>query len=472
MKRLKVWLLAVALVTAFATVEAQEVSPVSFMRMNPYQTNTNVATDLPYYSYFSPYIGNFSVNFQHPRFRLRDLFNFSDLSLGDFVNFARGLSGGNYIALNASHNWNLIGIRARNGVISYTHNLKVQGIGQFDYKLLRFIAFGDETVLGQDNPTSVDFALDGQIYHEYGLGYQYRINPNISFGIRAKLIYGVLNVKTDACNYTLYPGEDGASVHFTEDLRVRMSLPRLFVLTEEGMNYDGPFGMADFYHNRGFGIDFGFNYRFNEKWSINTAVNDLGRIYWKQNNMKAVGRIQDAGQYYEDNTLVFHGITEEQWDRFLHEKEYRQAVFDTLGEYFDLHMESMGDYSTSLWTNFIIRGNYDINAYNRLSLQFQGYFRPDGFRPALTFAYGGSFFKKIDICGTYTIQRNSFNNIGVGVGFNLGAFHIYGSSSNFLSFLGIGKNKLRDYQIGIVFNVREKERDIEALEDDEEEDDD
>lgn len=469
MKRLKVWLLAAALMTAFATLEAQEVSPVSFMRMNPYQTNTNVATDLPYNAYFSPYIGNFSVNFQYPRFRFRDLFNFS---LGNFVNFATGLSGGNYIALNASHNWNLLGIRARNGVISYTHNLRVQGIGQFDYKLLKFIVFGDETFLGKDNPISVDFALDGQIYHEYGLGYQYRINPNVSFGIRAKLIYGVLNVKTDACNFTLYPGEDGASVHFTEDLRVRMSLPRLFVLTEEGMNYDGPFGLADFYHNRGFGFDFGFNYRINEKWSINTAVNDLGRINWKENNMMAVGEIQDAGQYYEDNSFVFHGVTEEQWDRFFHDKEYRQAVFDTLGEYFDIHMEPTGYYSTPLTTNFIVRGNYDINAYNRLSLQFQGYFRPDGFRPAVTFAYGGSFFKKIDVCGTYTVQRGSYTNIGVGAGFNLGAFHIYFSSSNFLGFLNIGKNKVKDYQCGIVFNIREKEKSIEALEETEDEDDD
>ena len=472
MKRLKGLLLAAALVTALATVKAQEVSPVSFMRMNPYQTNTNVATDLPYYSYFSPYIGNFSVNFQHPRFRLRDLFNFSDLSVGDFVSFAMGLKGGNYVALNASHNWNLIGIRARNGVISYTHNLRVQAIGQFDYQLLRFIALGDQSLLGADNPTSINFALDGQVYHEYGLGYQYRINPNLSIGVRAKLLYGVLNVKTDACNYTLYPDEDGDAVHFTEDLRVRMSLPRFFVLNEEGMSYDGPFGLADFFHNSGFGIDFAANYRINEKWSVNTAVNDIGRIYWKENNMMGVGEIQDAGQYYEDNSFVFHGITEEQWDRFIHEKEYRQAVFDTLGQYFDYHMEHTGRYSTPLWSNFILRGNYDINAYNRLSLQFQGYFRPDGFRPAVTFAYGGSFFEKIDVCGTYTIQRGSYTNLGIGAGFNLGAFHIYFTSSNFLGFLNIGKNKVRDYQCGIVFNIREKKNDLSSLDDDEDEDED
>jgi hypothetical protein len=188
--------------------------------------------------------------------------------------------------------------------------------------------------------------------------------------------------------------------------------------------------------------------------------------------MMAVGEIQDAGQYYEDNYFVFHGVTEEQWDRFFHDKEYRQAVFDTLGEYFDIHMEPTGYYSTPLTTNFIVRGNYDINAYNRLSLQFQGYFRPDGFRPAVTFAYGGSFFKKIDVCGTYTVQRGSYTNIGVGAGFNLGAFHIYFSSSNFLGFLNIGKNKVKDYQCGIVFNIREKEKSIEALEETEDEDDD
>ena len=73
MRKIKKWIVAVALIMATTVLKAQETSPVSFMRLNPYQTNTNVATDLPYYAYFSPGVGNFSMNVQYSTFGIIDL---------------------------------------------------------------------------------------------------------------------------------------------------------------------------------------------------------------------------------------------------------------------------------------------------------------------------------------------------------------------------------------------------------------
>ena len=77
MKKLNKLFLALVIIMVTATAKAQDVSPVSFLRMNPYQLNTDVATDLPYTCYFSVGIGNFGAHFEHPRFRFRDLFNFN-----------------------------------------------------------------------------------------------------------------------------------------------------------------------------------------------------------------------------------------------------------------------------------------------------------------------------------------------------------------------------------------------------------
>ena len=54
-----------ALMLAMVSVEAQEVSPVDFMRLNPYQMNSNPATDLPYESVMSLVVGNIGLDVQN-----------------------------------------------------------------------------------------------------------------------------------------------------------------------------------------------------------------------------------------------------------------------------------------------------------------------------------------------------------------------------------------------------------------------
>ena len=58
-----------SLVFAFSFVKAQTVSPIDFMRMNPYQMNANPATDLPYESVMSLLIGDIGLNVQNTSLR-------------------------------------------------------------------------------------------------------------------------------------------------------------------------------------------------------------------------------------------------------------------------------------------------------------------------------------------------------------------------------------------------------------------
>ena len=58
MKKSYRFVAVLALLFACVSVKAQLVSPVDFMRLNPYQMNANPATDLPYESVMSLVIGN------------------------------------------------------------------------------------------------------------------------------------------------------------------------------------------------------------------------------------------------------------------------------------------------------------------------------------------------------------------------------------------------------------------------------
>ena len=74
-KIIKLWMAAIVVVASIS-VQAQEVSPVDFMRYNPYQMNANPATDLPYSSVMSLVIGNIGLDVQNTTWRYDNCFDF------------------------------------------------------------------------------------------------------------------------------------------------------------------------------------------------------------------------------------------------------------------------------------------------------------------------------------------------------------------------------------------------------------
>lgn len=448
------WFVFSVLMMVVPALEAQETSPVTFMRLNPYQTNVNVATDLPYYCYFSPGLGNFEFSTQYAHLGIRDLFR-SKFSLSNLLDL---LEDDNYISVNMNHNLRCLGVRAGDGIISYNHNFRIRGYASFNYCLFKLLAYGSSAFLGEENPATVRFDWDTQAYHEYAFGYQMNVTDDVSFGIRTKLLFGIADLTTDAFDMMLYTDLESDAVFFKEDVSLRFSLPRLFQLNNGSINSDGPFGLSDFFHNPGFGLDLAASFRLGDRFNLALAINDLGFIRWKENNMQLIGRLNENGGYYEEDALAFHGIDSDQLKLFFTDKEYRSAIMDTLSECFDFQTLSIGDYKTKLPTSFLVRGSFDVNESNRFIAQFQGCFRGDGFRPAFTMAYNGCFFNKIDLCGTVTMMKGSILTTGLGVGFKFGAFQMYAASSNWLN-LNIGGEKVRNYQAGIVFTVGQVEKD-------------
>ena len=101
MKKKKAYriLTVLALAFAFASAKAQQVSPIDFMRLNPYQMNANPATDLPYQSVMSLVIGNVGLNVQNTTLRYDNLFEFDAQNRPAIVNlrqFANSMKENNF----------------------------------------------------------------------------------------------------------------------------------------------------------------------------------------------------------------------------------------------------------------------------------------------------------------------------------------------------------------------------------------
>ena len=447
----------IALAFALGSVEAQKVSPVDFMRMNPYQIKANPAADLPYSSVMGIAVGNIGLDFQHSTLRYDNLFDFDAEGRPATFNlkqFANSLKENNFMGLDVNVDLFTLYKRINKGMLTFNYGVRAQGDMSFNDGLFKLLAYGNSAFVGENNPAIVSLDANAKVYQELAVGYQLNVNEELSLGICGKLLFGLANIETDVFEAKLFTNPDSYALRLEENIAMNAALPNAVYVDEYGnLAADGPFSMGELFRNPGFGLDLAAEYRFNEQFSAVAAIHDLGFIHWGKNNIGMTGKINDAGQFYDDGSFLFEGMDIDQLQRVFSDDWYREQFLDTLRQYFQMDFNKVGAYNTRLNTSVLLRGNYNLNPYNCFSVQMQGCFLGSGFRPALTLAYNGSFFNMIDVCATYTMMKSSFANFGLGLAFNLGTFHIYATSNNVIGFFNPFNTGGLNAQVGIVFNL-------------------
>lgn len=456
MRKIRRLVLSVTLLFAGATVMGQNVSPVDFMPLNPYQLNTNPAADLPYRSVMSLFIGNVGVDVRNSSLRYDNLFDFDAQGRPVTFNlrkFADGLNTDNYLGVNVNENLFFLCRQLNKGMISVGYNLRAQGSLKYNDGLFKLAAYGNGAFVGENHPATIDMNLNAKVYQEFAVGYQWNVTEQFSLGGRAKLLFGFANVKTDAFQAKLFTDADSYALRLQENVAMSASLPGLFVNDNGLLKPQGRFSVADLFHNPGFGIDLAAEYRFNDQFGIVAAVNDLGFIHWSANNFQMASHIADAGQFYDDGSFLFQGMEINQLQLVISDESYRELFLDTLKQYFHLDLEKGAAYNTMLNTNLLLRGYFDLNSNTRFVAQAQGQFTENGFRPAFTLAYCGSFFDNLSVCASYTAMPDSYTNFSLGIGAMIKTCHIYLATNNIIGCFNPLNSNGFNAQVGIVFNL-------------------
>lgn len=450
-------------VFAVAFVQAQEVSPVDFMRMNPYQMKANPAADLPYESVMSLLVGNIGLDVQNTTLRYDYLFDFDADGRPASINLrqlANRLKEKNFVGVNSNVDFFTLYRRLKKGMLTINYGVKEQSDVKFNDGLFKLLGYGNVAFTGESNPVKVNMDVNAQLYQELAVGYQLNVSEKLSLGGRAKLLFGIGNVTTDVMDARLFTDPDSYALRLEEEVAVRMSMPKVMYVDDRGrLIANGMFSMGDMFRNLGFGVDLAAEYHFDDQFSVVAAVTDLGFIRWGYNNIKLDGHIHNAGQFYDNGGFLFNGMDMDQLQLVIADESYRELFLDTLQHYFQLEFAYMEKYNTALNTNVLLRGNYDLDAHNRFSAQVQGRFLGSGFRPAFTLAYNGNFFEKLDVCTTYTIMPNSYDNIGLGISGRLfKTCSIYLTTNNVIGLFAPMNASGMNVQCGIVFTLRPEDK--------------
>ena len=303
---------------------------------------------------------------------------------------------------------------------------------KFDFKfsypknLIDLLWNGNSQYIGQT--VEIGPAIDVNIYKEVGIAAG-RNFGKYDLGVRLKFINGLTNITSSKSSLTLHTGADNYATTLNTDYEVRTS--GVDNIEDEIFS---PIAIGD---NFGMGIDFGINYRLNDKWQVALSIVDLGVIRWDKNVVinKSKGSFTysgvDLAYLLGDDGINFENYTDSLSNLYFEE-------------------EKGGSYDSYLVPKTYISGRYKLNDKTTFgALVHLEYF--DGIQPGFALYMGHHFNKFLDLGLSYSIKNRQYDNVGFNLGIGPRAVKFYVVTDNMLSFLraGAGRNVTFRYAINI-----------------------
>ena len=441
------------------SVNGQVLDVTHFMRISPFQHNNLPSSSTIYNGYLSLPTGNIQVGVNLGAIRYKNLFETDEegyptvLTATKFVN---SLSDKNYIGVYDDIELFGMGFRIKDRFfLTIDYRLRANMNFTYSRDVLGLPIYGNMAYV--DNPADLNLSINMNAYQELGASFRHKVNDKISWGVRPKVLFGIANVNTEAfsAQVSTDPTDYAISMTYAAAMRAAAIVP--FTMTfnpQDGfqldMDYNAKNILSNAFKNVGFGIDLGFSYKFKESFGLSAGVLDLGFINWKTSTVSLRSSLDDAGGLYNEGTLTFSGLTQSDVQSLM--DNGISGILDTLAEYFPMEIAPTGKYTTALTPRVVLQADYEFAKYHRVSAATQFRFAKNYFQPSLTLAYDGCFFNSIDVCVAYTIQRNSYDNLGVGLGFNLGFLNIYAGTQNIIAAFSVKNASQLTATAGVVFN--------------------
>ncbi len=237
----------------------------------------------------------------------------------DFV--ANKLAPRNFLNHRIAYTLLAIGLRHNQYYFTFSINEKDNSLVFYPRDLVLFALDGNTQFEGERlslHSTGVFF----NHYREYALGVSKQIDAAKTFGVKAKLLFGKLNIETEKMNLGLLTEENTFDLLFDADSRLNASFPYSLEV-EDGnydtiLRYDAP--VTDYIFNRsnpGIALDVGFIYKYADQITFSGSLLDLGFIHYASNltNYGLAGRLS---------------CTTDRWEIVLQSTEVFPAIFLTL----------------------------------------------------------------------------------------------------------------------------------------------
>ena len=314
-----------------------------------------------------------------------------------------------------------------------------------------------------------DLNLRGEMLTAFHVGYTKKVNSKFTYGIRGKIYSSIFNVTStqNKGSFVTTVGENNYYNHnFILDLEVQTAgLKSLLDDENSDLSQDMKklVGRAFFGGNLGLGLDIGFTYKFNDQWTIDASLQDLGFINYKK----------DVENFKLDGNLNFEGINplfpesdegqtaEEYWDEVETDFEDLFTVDTTYTSYTKARPLKL---NAALQYAFGKKNNKDCNCLqgeedyqNRVGAHLFVMNRPQRPQAALTAFFYRRLFKGLAVKATYTTDSFSFTNVGLGLSARIKNVNFYIAADNLLKYQNLAKSQNVSLQLGFNYILKNNE---------------
>lgn len=334
--------------------------------------------------------------------------------------------------------------------------------------------FHDYAVLGfEGNADKLNqrFQLDhlktrGEMVNVFHFGVNRRLNNSLTVGGRAKIYSGIFdfNSTRNEGYFVTRPGENNIYAStLVADMQLRTSgLDELNDAMDDGTLAGTILKRAFFGGNLGLGFDVGFTYRLNEQTVVTGSILDLGFIYhtgdvhnFTLNGEATVEGIEVIlpGAANDPNTDFWQDLVDDVEGFFPYERNtssyisFRPTkVYGSLRYDFGEPLRSRANCDCGIKaTSNSIRAKYT----NSIGGQLYMINRPRGPQAALTAFYQRRLGNFMALKSTYTVDKFSLTNIGLGLNLQAGPVNLYIMADNLLAYSNLADSHYSSFQLGL-----------------------
>ncbi len=414
-----------------------------------------------------PFLSGIYVSAGVSGFTINDLFADNDINFNDKVR-------------------SVLSDISRNDVISVNQQIEIFNVGfrkdgwrgrtyySFGiYEELDFFAFfpKDLAILafeGNSNAINRPFNLgdinvQGELLTVFHFGINKKINEKLTYGVRAKIYSSIVNFNTtrNSGTFITTEGQDNFLRHQIEaDLRLQTSGYASFRDAEDGTAGENLQKRAFLGGNLGLGFDAGFTYKPKKQWTITGSLQDLGFI--RHSNDVETYTIQGSFEL-EGIELPFPDLVdgEDSLDEdidALFDSIQQQVPLDTLFNKFTrlrplkLNGSVKYEFGKDRKEKECNCSTEDVGYRNAAGAQLFAISRSRIPLIALTLFYQRRLTNSLHIKTTYTIDRFSAKNIGLGMSTDIGNVNFYILADNLLGLQNLANSNGFSFQIG--FNIK------------------
>ena len=320
-----------------------------------------------------------------------------------------------------------------------------------------------------------DLNVRGEMVNVFHFGINRKVNSDLTMGIRGKLyssIFQFQSIKNSGSFVTTQGTNNIFESAINADMQLQTAGVKGFydIVDEDSgttrKDVERLFSKRVLLGgNLGLGLDFGFSHQLNQQTTITGSILDLGFIY----NAKDVWNYTFSGSTVTDGISVIlpndiNNLDNDLWQDLIDEIDEALPHGENQEAYISWRPVKLygsirydfGEGGNPLSDNCgcAVNPGGGINRdYYRNSLGGQLFMikRPKGIQPALTGFYQRRLGRAITLKATYTMDKYSYTNVGLGTSLQMGPVNFYVLADNLLSYSNLADSHYASLQFG--FNI-------------------